>query len=131
MDLDRFNFPTNASTVTLPFLTLNFQKPTDGYPPFCQWQKWSDAIWHGFEKDREPFEVYPDRINPGDPLDLTSVRLVKGYTRGFGVIETLIQDQASLTEPERCERLVGGFSEASWGILRGLLGDSKRLLGGF
>ena len=104
--MERFTFPTEAATMTLPFLTLCFQKPADGYPPFCQWQKWSDSIWHGFEKEREAFEVYPAKINPGESLDPTSVRLVKGYTRGsilaFGVIETLmVQDQASLTEPER------------------------------
>ena len=64
------------------------------------------SILRKFEKQREPLEVFPVKINEGGVLDPTSISLSKGFTRvsiiAFGVIQTLMKEEGdSMTEPER------------------------------
>ena len=106
MNLDNYRFPASDGMTQIPFLAFNLTKPLEGFPPKVQWDRWSQSIWHNFERTREPFEIYGLGLEPGQVLEPMSVLLTKGYTRmsiiAFAIIQTLlVEDQTQLSEHER------------------------------
>ena len=104
--MEKQNFPSEDGAVLIPLLALDFAKPVDGWPPRVQWERWAESIWSGSETNREPIEVRPVKVNPGDLLDPTSIAITKGFTRAsliaFAVIQTLlVEDQTKLEDSER------------------------------
>ena len=81
-------------------------KPTEGFPPVVQFQRWCESIWFSYEKGREPLEVHPRDVVPGERLQRGSVGLTKGYTRSavilYGIIRTLmLEDHESMMDTEK------------------------------
>ena len=102
--LDHFTFPADDGAASLPILSFWMAKPTEGFPPLVQFRKWCESIWFSFEKAREPLEVHPVTVAPGDMLQQGAVGLTKGFTRSavilYAIIRTLMVEDMD-TEPER------------------------------
>ena len=70
-------------------------------------KRWAETIWHGFEKTREPLEVFPaPGLNPGDALSGNTVSLAKGYTRVsilvYAMAQTLmVEDLTDVDDSEK------------------------------
>ena len=106
LKLQQHTFPAEGNT-EIPLFSLKMTVPPDGYPPKIQWERFAESIFHGFEKHREPIEIYPSPgVSTNDPLFGNSVCLAKGYSRCsillFGIVQTLKkEDQATFSEAER------------------------------
>ncbi|CAE7407664.1 unnamed protein product, partial [Symbiodinium necroappetens] len=106
LNLENFKFPKEDGPDSLPVLAFNMVKPTEGFPPLVQFQRWCESIWFSFEKSREPLEVHPLDVLPGERLQQGGVGLTKGFTRSsvilYGIIRTvMIEDPESFSDTEK------------------------------
>lgn len=107
MKLNEFRFPTTDGKVDMPLFAVKYSKPTEGWPPKVNMDKFAESIFHGFEKDREPLEIQlTPGLQPGEPLYQGSVALTKGFCRCsiilYGIVQTIMkEDHATMSEAER------------------------------
>ncbi|CAE7762057.1 hypothetical protein AK812_SmicGene34282 [Symbiodinium microadriaticum] len=106
LNLENFKFPKEDGPDSLPVLAFNMVKPTEGFPPLVQFQRWCESIWFSFEKSREPLEVHPLDVLPGERLEQGGVGLTKGFTRSsvilYAIIRTvMIEDPESFSDTEK------------------------------
>ena len=97
-DFARLRFPLTDGPVEVPLLAMDFSRPLEGFPPVVQVLKWSESLFCGYERHREPLEVYP-LCEPGSLLYSGAVAISKGYTRGsilcFGIVQSLMKEDVS------------------------------------
>ncbi|CAE7749170.1 unnamed protein product [Symbiodinium sp. CCMP2456] len=121
MKLNEFRFPTTDGKVDMPLFAVKYSKPTEGWPPKVNMDKFAESIFHGFEKDREPLEIQlTPGLQPGEPLYQGSVALTKGFCRCsiilYGIVQTIMKE-ASLREKKNLLQTALKFQERAVSLM--------------
>ena len=107
MQINKYFFPKKDGRVEIPLFAFKFVKPTEGWPPKVNMDKFAESIFHGFEKDREPLEIQlTPGMSLGEPLFQGCVGISKGFLRVsiilYGIVQTIMkEDHTTMSEPER------------------------------
>ena len=115
---------------------MDFGRPVEGYPPAVQVMKWAESLFFGYERHREPLEVYP-LCEPGSLLYSGAVAISKGYTRGsilcFGIVQMLMKEDLSTITPDEAAyftQWLGLFGLSSKKTVANVLRMRFQILGG-
>ncbi|CAE7777691.1 unnamed protein product [Symbiodinium sp. CCMP2456] len=128
MQINKYFFPKKDGKVDIPLFAFRFTKPTEGWPPKVNMDKFAESIFHGFEKDREPLEIQLTAgLSPGEPLFQGCVGVSKGFLRVsiilYGIVQTIMRE-ASLREKKNLLQTALKFQERAVTLMEENLGWS-------